>query len=373
MKKRLAIVFGGNSVEHEISILSMIQASCAVDNDQYEIVHVYLTKEGEFWVGPKFNQLQTFQKGKFKYYRVTFYKRQGRLYLKGIKPFLPFKYRKPIDVVLPIVHGNNIEDGSLAGYFNIFNVPYASSSVLTAAIFQNKYYTKVFLSAFSINVLPYLYFSIKDYKKDVFQVLEQSGKLGFPLIVKPVSLGSSIGIKIAENRDQLIKALNYALKYDNDLIVEKKLTNYRELNQAVLINDDDFMLSDIEEVKSSNHYLTFDDKYMPADSKRDIPADLSSSLSAKIAGLTNKIATIFRPQGVIRIDYLYDADSDMVYINEINSIPGSLSFYLFEGKISFSELIEKLVYSAVKNKYKRDLKLTSFQSNVLLSKRHMKK
>jgi len=373
MKKRVAIVFGGNSVEHEISILSMIQASYAIDRKRHELINIYITKEGQFWVGPKFDQLQTFRKEKIKHYNVTFYKYRGRLYLKGIKPFLPIKYRKPLDVVIPVVHGNNVEDGSLAGYFNILNVPYASSSVLVAAIFQNKHYTKLLLSVNGIKVIPYFRFSFKQYKKDVFTVLENSVDLGFPLIVKPVSLGSSIGIKIVADRDQLIKALNYVIKYDDEIVVEKKLTNFREFNQAILNTENDYLLSDIEEVKSTNHYLTFDDKYIPVDAAREIPANITKELEAAIGEVSRKTAVIFKPQGVIRIDYLYDINTDTLYVNEINSIPGSLSFYLFEGKLSFPVLIEKMINQAVKDKYDRDLKLTSFKSNVLLSHRQMKK
>ena len=373
MKKRIAIVFGGNSVEHEISILSMIQASYAIDKNCYDLINIYITKEGEFWVGPKFDQLQTFRKNQFKHYHVTFYKYRGRLYLKGITPFLPVKYRKPIDIVIPVVHGNNVEDGSLAGYFNILNVPYASSSVLVAALFQNKHFTKALLSINNINVLPYFYFSFKQYKKDVFTVLENSVVLGFPLIIKPVSLGSSIGIKIAEDRDQLIKALNYVIKYDDEIIVEKKLINFRELNQAILKTESEYLLSNVEEVSSTNHYLTFDDKYLPVDSMREIPANITKEFEEEIGEISKKIAVIFKPKGVVRIDYLYDIDTETLYVNEINSIPGSLSFYLFEGKLSFSILIDKMINQAVKDKYEKGLKLTSFKSNVLLSNRQMKK
>ena len=373
MKKRIAVVFGGNSVEHEISILSMIQVSHAIDRARYDVIHIYITKKGEFWVGPRFDSLETFRKPGFKHYPVAPYKRDGRLRLKGIKPFLPAKYRKPIDVVVPVAHGNNVEDWSLAGFFNFLGVPYAGSPVLPAALLQNKYYTKLLLSEIGLPVVPYFYFSLKDYKRDVFTVLEKSSELGYPLIVKPVSLGSSIGIKIAEDRDELIKALNYVVKYDDDIIVEKKLVGYRELNQAVLKTDGEHRLSEIEEVKSGNAFLTFDDKYLPVDSSREIPANLSPSLVGAVAAASERIATAFRTQGVIRIDYLYDTAEEVLYVNEINTIPGSLAFYLFEEKTPFPDLINKMINQAVKDKYDKDLKVTSFPSNVLFTKSGLKK
>jgi len=372
MKKRVGIIFGGNSVEHEISILSLVQANYAIDQEKYDLVKVYMTKDGHFWVGPNFEDLKTYQNDNFKHYEITFYNKNNKLMIKGVKPFLPRKYKKPIDVILPIVHGKNVEDGSLAGYFNILNVTYASSEVLAAAIFQNKFISKKLLEIDNINVVSYYYFTLQDYKNSVFEVLEGCHKLGFPLIIKPASLGSSVGIKIAENHDQLIEAIDYSLKYDDQIIVENKLVNYREFSQAIL-EEDEYRLSSIEEVKSTNNYLTFDDKYMPASSTRDIPALISKDLEKQIEAYSLKIANLYNPRGVIRIDYLYDKDKEVLYVNEINSIPGSLSYYLFDDTISFTSLIDNLITQAIKVKYNKGLRLTSFKSNVLNSSSILKK
>jgi D-alanine-D-alanine ligase len=373
VKRRVAIVFGGNSVEHEISILSMIQASHAIDRDRYEVVPIYITKDGEFWVGPGFDDLETFKKQRIRHYRVAPYRKKGRLMLKGLRPFLPWKYRKPIDVVLPVVHGNNVEDGSLAGVFTILNVPYAGSQILPAALLQNKHYSKLFLERSGFTVVPYQHFRLKDYKKDVFAVLEKSSELGYPLIIKPTSLGSSIGIKIAENRDQLIKALNYVSKYDDEIIVEKKLENFRELNQAVLRAGGEYVLSAIEEVKSDSAFLSFSAKYLPGESRREIPAVLPPEIAEKVNTESEAIAAMFQVRGVARIDYLYDNDSGTLYVNEINTIPGSLAFYLFEEKIPFSELVERMLEQALRDKYDQDRKTTSFPSNVLFAGNRLKK
>lgn len=373
MKKRVGIIFGGNSVEHEISILSVVQANYAIDQEKYDLVKIYMTKDGHFWVGPNFEDLKTFQKEQIKHYEVTFYNKNNKLMMKGVKWYLPRKYKKPIDVILPIVHGKNVEDGSLAGYFNILNVAYASSEVLAAAIFQNKYLSKKLLQIDDINVVPYFYFTISDYKEKVFDVLEKCLELGFPLIIKPVSLGSSVGIKIANNRDELIDAINYSLKFDDQIIVEKKLVSYREFNQAVLEKDNEYVLSNVEEVKSQNGFLTFDDKYMPSTSSRDIPANIDEDLHKQINEYSMKVSKTYNPKGVIRIDYLYDNENNKLYLNEVNSIPGSLSYYLYEDNISFTNLIDILINQAIRDKYMRDMKLNSFKSNVLSTSKILKK
>ncbi|HEY8396156.1 MAG TPA: hypothetical protein VIK96_05190 [Bacilli bacterium] len=372
MRKRIGIVFGGNSVEHEISILSLIQASHAIDTDKYEVFPIYLTKDGEFWVGPNFTALETFQKDKFKHYRVTFYKKNGELYLKGIG-FLPFKYRKRIDAILPIVHGKNVEDGSLAGYFKILDVAYAGSEVLPAALLQNKFFTKKMMGIDGIPVLPYLFYTISDYKDHQETLLEEIENFQYPVIIKPVSLGSSIGIKVANNSDELIRAMNYAFRYEDSLLVEKKLTQFREFNQAVLEKDGEFELSLIEEVKSENSFLTFSDKYLPSSSSHEIPAVISKKLQDEIGKISLEIVRRFQTKGVIRIDYLYDVLEEKIYVNEVNTIPGSLAYYLFEEQLSFPELIDVLLVSAFKFKYKNDLKLSSFPSNVLTSAKGLKK
>lgn len=372
MKRRVAIVFGGNSVEHEISILSAIQANYAVDRNRYDVMNIYLTKDSEFWVGPKFGELATFKKDRFKHYIVTFFRRRNKIFLKGHR-YLPFKYSRPIDVIIPVVHGNNVEDGSLAGYFNILNMPYASSPVFTAALFQNKFATKIFLDSSRINVVPYHYFHLKQYKTDIFSIIETCDTLGFPVIIKPASLGSSIGIKVAGNRNELIKALNYVVKFDDEVIIEKKLTDFKELNQAILKQGDNYIYSHIEEVRTSSNYLTFHDKYLPKNSKREIPAVIANELRDIINDCSKKIAVLFQPQGVIRVDYLYDNVAGTLYVNEINSIPGSLGFYLFEDIVPFPDIVDTLICEALRNKYDRGLKLTSFKTNVLHSDKQLKK
>ncbi len=372
MKKRIGIIFGGNSVEHEISILSLIQASHAINTYKYEVLPIYLTKDGQFWVGPNFTDLKTFQKENFKHYRITFYKEDKVLMIKGIGR-LPRKYRKPLDVILPIVHGKNVEDGSLAGYFKILDTAYASSDTLVAALFQDKFYTKKLLVLDDISVLPYLFYTISDFKINKDLLLDEIEKFDYPVIIKPVSLGSSIGIKIAENREELLAGINYAFKYEDRILIEKKLINFKEFNQAVLEKNGDYELSEIEEVKSENAYLTFSDKYLPSSSSHQIPALIPTKLQAEISNISIRIAKGHFIGGVIRIDYLYNCDEKKIYVNEVNTIPGSLAYYLFEDQMGFADLIDQMITSALKIKYKNDLKLNSFKSMVLSTTKLLKK
>ena len=372
MKQRIAIIFGGNSVEHEISILSLIQASHAINYQKYDILPVYVTKDCRFWVGPNFTDLKTFQKKKFRHYEVVFYNCNKQLFIKGLG-YLPRRYQKAIDVVLPIVHGKNVEDGSLAGYFNILNAAFASCSVLEAALFQNKNYTKKALNLVGIKTLPSYSFRYNSFRGNRHLIIKDCELMDYPLIVKPVSLGSSIGIKIAENREDLINAILYASNYDDEIIVEKKLTNFREFNQALLEREQDYLFSEIEEVKSENNYLTFSDKYLPISSSRTIPANIEKPLQDEINRISTKISSSFRIKGVSRVDYLYDLEAKDLFVNEINTIPGSLAFYLFEDKISFTELIDQLIKSALRNKYREGLKVNSFNSQVLRTNRILKK
>lgn len=372
MKKTVGIIFGGNSVEHEISILSVVQASYAIDTEKYNVINIYMTKDGRFWVGPHFENVKTFQKPNFRHYEVAFYSKNGQCMIKGIS-HLPRKYRKTIDVILPIVHGKNVEDGSLAGYFTILNVPYASSDVLQAAIFQNKFISKRLLQDDGFAVVPYFQIMEQCYRAHQEDVFRGCSGLGYPLILKPVSLGSSIGIRVADNDEELLEGIRYCLRFEDYLLAEKKLTNFREFNQAVLEVSEGYELSAVEEVKSANAFLTFDDKYMPATSARVIPAEIDDSLKTEIETCSLKISRFYHPRGVIRIDYLYDPEAGKLYVNEINTIPGSLGFYLFEEKMNFTELIDHLIEQAIRDKYHQDQKVNSFPSNVLSSTRLLKK
>lgn len=366
----IAILFGGSSVEHEISILSAIQVMHAIDRTKYHVIPIYLTKDHRFLVGKNFHEMKTFKKKEVKGQEICFYSKQKKLRIKEIG-FWSNKVDRQIDCILPVVHGKNIEDGVLAGFFNIFQVPYAGSDVFASSILQHKGWTKKALHDAKIPTVSGVSFTEREFQKDVFTVLEECNNIGFPLIIKPATLGSSIGIYIAKNQQELVDGINKALRYDDEILVEQKLERFREFNQAILGDIEEYELSHIEEVKHKDAWLTFDEKYTSSDTIRMMNVELEEELKDEIATYSKKVLETFHTRGVIRIDYLYDEEEKKLYVNEINTIPGSLAFYLYEEQISFPKLIDYMIKRAIKNQYLKNLKISSFESNVLMNN-HLK-
>lgn len=371
MKQRIGVVFGGKSVEHEISILSAMQAIKAIDHQKYDVVIIYMDKQNHFYVGPNFDNIETFKKENFKKNEVLFLKYgNNQVRLKARRGFLFRKFTYPIDCILSIVHGLGVEDGNLAGYFHILDVPYTASDVLAASVGQDKVIMKQVFKSSKIPVLPFTYFTDNEWINSRKECLEKIKRLDFPVIVKPSRLGSSIGIKIVNQIEDLKHALGDAFNYDNRVIIEKALINYREFNCSVLGGSEDLVLSGIEEIISSNTILTYEDKYVskeePLLPKRIIPAEISENIIYEIKDLSIRINKILQNKGVSRIDFLYCMETEKLYVNEINTIPGSLSYYLFEEvDLDFRDLIDQLIQKAIRAKYLDNLKLSSFQTNVL--------
>lgn len=345
----IGVLFGGKSVEHEISIITGMQVLKNIDRSKYKVTPIYLNKKNEFMIGKKFDNIETFKKpvkGK-------------KVYFKDGK--IGNKIYKKIDCIVSCVHGKNVEGGEIAGFFSIHNIPITSIDVLGASICQDKAIIKGVLKEEKLPVIPYKTLFKKDYYSDKEKELERIKKLNYPLIIKPATLGSSIGIKIATNNEELEEAIAYALRYDDKLIIEEKKNNIREFNCAIL-NDSEVSL--VEEVIFNNDILTFKDKYENKEAKRIIPAKIPTDLSNLIFEYTRKIAKIISNKGVIRVDYIYSDDN--LYINEVNTIPGALSYYLFEPKnLFFNSLIDKLISNAIYDQYQKEQKLNVFESNVL--------
>lgn len=355
-----AVVFGGKSVEHEISILTAMQIISSIDRTKYDVIAVMQTKDCEFVISEDFNSLQSFRQQAHKTKRVLFYAKGNKVYLKRI--FGPKSIE--IDVVLLSVHGKGVEDGNLYGYFKSLGCPVTSCDCLVASVFQNKLITKKLLASENISVLPYYLVTEDEWKKNKKDIVSDLNVLDYPQIVKAINQGSSIGIYHASNPDEAVGAIIKALRYDTEVILEKCLVNYREFNQAILASP--LTLSLIEEVKTNNSFLTFEDKYQSNSLKRIINPELDEVLANKISQITKKIHLKFNTKSVVRIDYMYDCDKEQLYVNEVNTIPGSLAFYLFEDLgIEFSELIDYILTAAIKNHYDEEQKISTFVSNVL--------
>ena len=351
----VGLVFGGPSVEHDISIITATQIYASIDQKKYTILPIYYSKNKTFHLLKNLASVSDLKEG-VKLSEEFFITRLGLK--KGGK----FAKIKPLDCILGAFHGKNTEGGELAGFFETLGIPYSFNSVLGASIGQDKITMKKVLKNDEISILPFIEISYNDYIKNEEFFIQKINDLTYPVIVKPSMLGSSIGIKKVNDENELKKAIKNAFKYDEFLIVEKALIKYKEFNCAIIEN----LLSDIEEVEVIDDIFTFEDKYQTKKSKHILPAIIDDKLKEEIYDLTIKTSTSLRNESIARIDFLYDLEENKLYVNEINTIPGALSYYLFESRgIYFTELLDKLIILTMKRDYKKKQLLNSFSSTVL--------
>ncbi len=375
---KVGVIFGGESVEHEVSIISAVQAMNKMDNEKYDIIPIYITKEGEWYTGAVLKEIDTFKDmDLLKRYtkNVVLYRKNGRFILQS-KGLLK-KEVNDVDIIFPIVHGTNVEDGVLQGYLKTIGVPFVGSNVVASAVAQDKIIQKNVFKCEELPITKYYWFYDCDYRDDEDKIVKEIEKeLDYPMIVKPASLGSSVGISSAENRDELVNAINDAIGYDTKVVVEEKVENLTEVNISVLGNFEDCKVSEIEEVMTGNSLLTYEDKYINGSKKggskgmasasRKIPADIDDKMRKEVEEIAVKAFRAIGLSGVSRIDFLVDKKKKKVYINEINPCPGSLSFYLWEPKDkNFTALLDDMISIAIKDYKREKSKTRSFDSNIL--------
>lgn len=381
MKIRVGVFFGGKSVEHEVSIISAIQAINAFNREKYDVIPVYITKDNKFYTGE--------YAGKIEEYRniPALLKKSTRVILvnDGDKTKLVCYPMKKfgdstvaeIDVAFPIVHGTNVEDGALQGYFQTLNLAYVGCDVLSSAVGMDKYVMKTVLKDNNIPVLDCITVLASEFAKSQDEIIERiKSKIGLPAIVKPINLGSSVGIKIGRDEKELSDALDYAFGFSGKVLVEKAVMNLREINCSVCGDSDEAKASECEEPVSSHEILSFEDKYAGgskdsksngmASLKRKIPADISEEMRKEIREMSVKAFKCLGCCGVSRIDYMLDVDSGKIYLNEINTIPGSLAFYLWEPLgTKYSQLLDIMVTLALKREREQKNLNFTFESNIL--------
>ena len=353
---KVGVIFGGETVEHEVSIISAVQAMNKLDNEKYDIIPIYISKEGEWFTGAVLREIETYKDmDLLKRYtkNVVLYKKDGRFVLQSKGIFK--KIINDIDIVLPVVHGTNVEDGVLQGYLKTIGVPFVGSNVLASAVAQDKVIQKQVFECTNLPIAKYYWFYDCDYKDDQDKVIKEIEKeIGYPMIVKPATLGSSVGITSVDNRNELREAIEDAIKYDTKIVVEEKVENLTEVNISVLGNFENQKLSEIEEVMTDNDLLTYEDKYVGggkktgskgmASASRKIPANIDSKLREEVEKIAIDAFKAVGLSGVVRIDFLIDKKKKKVYINEINSCPGSLAFYLWEAKDkNFTALLDEMI------------------------------
>ena len=364
--KNIAVIFGGKSSEHDISIITACALMQNLDEKKYKILPIYIQKNGEFLYGSNLKKIETFQKNNICGRKVMLKCGCNKLYIKKLMGYKP---HKKIDFCFVACHGINGEDGSISGLLNLCNIPYSCADIMPSSIAMDKIATKIMCKGLKVPVLSFYAFCKQDFLQDENKLITTiQNKIGYPCIIKPAKLGSSIGITRCENCEDLQDALNLAFCLDENVLVEKALTNFKEYNIAVLKLGEEILLSKIEQPIVNNNMLSFEDKYLNNSKTkgmesldRIIPAKLDKNLENQIKNIAYKVYKNLNFSGVIRIDFLYN--NDKIYLNEINSIPGSFANYLWD--FSYKLLLESIIYENTNDFKNKQSLMYSFESSVL--------
>ncbi len=394
MKTKLGVIFGGKSVEHEISIITGNQAINAVDQEKYEIVPIYISKEGLMYTGKELLDLNSFKDMKTlfeKIVQITLVNDGKQINLVRF-PSKGFGKNviNTIDVAMPTMHGTNGEDGAIQGYLEILGIPYVGCDILSSSIGMDKIMMRRVLKEAKIPSLDYYAFYSLDYIDNQEAIISEiEEKINYPVIVKAGNLGSSVGIKKAKDRANLKEAIEYAIQFSDRVMVERAIEHLREINCSVIGDAIEATASECEEPFGTDEILSYNDKYMSGGCKktgkiggakvvnnsknqgmasldRKIPADITPEKKKEIQNLAVKTFKLLGCSGVSRIDFMIDKDTDELYVNEINTIPGALSFYLWQAtNLEFNKEIDKLVELAFKRQRQRESRTYSYSENIL--------
>lgn len=374
----VAVFFGGDSVEHEVSIISAVQAMTHLNREKYNVIPVYLSKSGIMYTSSDMFEINNFKhiNELIAKSRIVEISNNGQGVILKTDKKNDFSGKKPIklDVALPVVHGTNCEDGTLQGYLEMLRLPYVGCDVLASSVGMDKAIFKSVLRTAGIPVLDCIRFSANDYSeysKNILQRIDTA--IGFPLIVKPVNLGSSIGISKVNTKDDLNSAIETAFMYSDSVLVERAVQNLREINCSVLGDKNDCTASPCEEPFGNDEILSYEDKYTNssktkgmASLKRRIPADIPDAVTESIREFACRTFKAIGAHGVVRIDFLMDDQSKEIFVNEINTIPGSLAFYLWEAAgMKYTEMLDKLVSLAFSRQRKRENLRFEIDTNIL--------
>ena len=403
MKLRLAVIYGSRTCEHEVSIISALQAAASADKNEYDIVYVYIDKKGDWYTGWRLSDLTLYRNFDSKAAtRVIPMGENGKLVLMQhpADKILPIGHLKRVDeadVCLTVMHGMNGEDGTLQGMLEMWGVPYTSAGVLGCALGMDKIVMKQVFRANSLPVVDDVWVDRNSWKKDREAVLDKiENALGYPVYVKPANLGSSIGISRANDRGELTHAMEVAVSYDRRILIEKGITDLMEINCSVLGFDGEAEASVTEMPVKWTEFLSFEEKYLRGGSgskggtkggaksapakmggtkgassgmaslSRQMPAPISEELTKEVENIAIAAFNCLDMKGVARVDFLFDKAENKLYIGEINTIPGSLAYYLWEAKgIKYSALIDKLVEYAFKASAEKNENVFSYTSTIL--------
>lgn len=384
-KIQLGVLFGSRSCEHEVSIISAVQLMRAADRQTYDIIPVYISKKGEWFTGDPLFDIATytpFDENRKGIVKVNLDVTSGSGALTRLEHGKGLFGRDQevivarLDCVIPVFHGMHGEDGTIQGLLELCNIPYASSGVGASAMGMDKVYMKQYFRGAGFPVLPSCWFLRRAWEENREAILDKIEKeLPYPVFTKPASLGSSIGVTKVQDRESLEEALEVAFEFDRKVLVEKGINKPIELNCSVLGYNGKARASEIEMPISDGDLLSFGEKYLAGNStkgmaslKRVLPAPIEPELRDRIQQLSIDIFNDMDCKGVVRIDYMYDSETDGLYITEINTIPGSLAFYLWEPDgMPYANLIDEMVKCAMEAQRDKDNSNYAYTSDILSS------
>lgn len=373
-KIKVAVIFGSRSVEHEVSIVTAMQVFENINRDKYEIIPVYIDKSGRWLVGNKLQKIENFKTLKLGI-KAPEYIFQVSPSVKTLSPKSAFKFFNKIkaDIYFPVIHGTYGEDGTIQGMFEMANVPYTGSGVTGSAVGMDKIIQKSVFKDNGIPVVEHVWFLKSDWQNDKVKIINNIEKvLSYPVFVKPANLGSSVAINKAGGLKELQNAIEIASNFDRRIIVEEGKEKIVEINCSVIGNNK-LTASVCEQPIKGEQMLTYEDKYIKgrktkgmAGLSRLVPAPISEELTQKIQETAKKAFKAVDAFGIARIDFMIRPSTEDFWITEINTLPGSLSFYLWEKTgLSFPDLLDKLIELGFERHKERQSLMTSYDSDLI--------
>lgn len=372
MKLKIGVIFGGKSLEHELSIITALQAMEHIDQDKYEVIPIYITKDLTWYSSGCLRYIDSFNNFNLieKYAKkVNLINKGGRFILQTAS--LIKRELTELHLVIPMVHGSGTEDGAIQGYLEMVGIPYVSNNLYSSVICQDKVYTKELLEHNELPTLKYVWFFDNEYNKNKEILFKKIDKLEYPLIVKPATLGSSIGIHTVHNKEELDTTIKEVLKYDRKVLIEEKLEDVLEYNISILKTNEKLFISAIEEIETNLEYRKYNDKYnldnlLNGNIIRTLPANINEKMQDEIIDLAKKTNNLLNNTGLSTIDFLYDKKKKKLYIDEINSIPTCFSHHLWEeANISYKELFNIMIEDTIKNFNKENDMITTMDMGIL--------
>ncbi len=373
MKLNVGVIFGGKSVEHETSIITAIQAMDHIDKDKYEIIPIYITKELEWYTGGCLRYIATFQEPDLirRYAkRINLINKEGRYILQTNS--LIKREVAELHLAFPIVHGANTEDGSIQGYLNLIGIPYVGSSIYSSVLSQDKVFMKQVMIANQIPVTKFVWFGERFYRNKKEELFKQIDELKYPLMIKPATLGSSIGIDEVDRKEVIDSTIEKTFLYDSKIIIEEKIEDLIEYHCAVLLTENGNITSEIEEITTTKNMIEYSDKFVLDDTiedssiKKTCPAKISEKLKKEIETLSLAVFKMLNMRGTARIDFLYDNKEKKLYVDEVNSIPWCFAHNLWEARnISYQELLNIMLKDAIDLEIKNQERKSTIETDII--------